>query len=403
MSSKKVKKFKTNTLYHYANEYRKHMTDESEIENIDMTEILEAEEEQIIKNGEILLENINAKMRLGKSTMAMARALRIHKLLKKYGKKNKKDKFGMKNIARDDQEFSKMMRNPELSNDIIVTDESNELEQTGENVTVENALKKVFSDVQAGRYVHRINCSPKETVDPNTDIMLSVIAVDKKNKITRSKLYYRFYEGGQEYIQLLGFVDTYVGDIIKNWDTIKDIFLKLKKTRKEEKLIEELRKKDWYVEYMIKKYQKMELITNEGIFKPRILDYADVILAVIKKLKPLTKLSSIVNHNIVRNYVKMEFRKAKIPTSIVGEELATREVMGMIDLWKSFYRVSKEIMSLDKKMSKEDKKIEKDLIQDRINGLDELRTTLRETAVIQEEEYVHYASINKKYHERLTE
>lgn len=42
----KNKKFKTNTLYHYANEYRKNLTEESEIEKIDMTSVLEAEEEE---------------------------------------------------------------------------------------------------------------------------------------------------------------------------------------------------------------------------------------------------------------------------------------------------------------------------------------------------------------------
>ena len=305
----KRKAFKTNTLYAMANEYRKNLTDESEIEKIDMTEILEREEELMIKNGEIILENVNAKMRLGKSTMAMARALRIFGLLKKYKKQPKSAQFGIKNIARDDQEFSKLMRNPDLQNTVIVTDESNELEQTGENVTVENALKQVFSDVQAGRYIHRISCSPKGVLDPNTDIMLSVIAIDKQTKVTRAKLYYRFNEGGAEYTQLLGFVDTYVGHLLKEWETVKQVFIKTNKTKKEQKLVDTAKKNSWYVLYMFKKYEKMELITKEGIFRPRMLDYAKIILAVTNELKPLCKISSLINSNIIRNYIKLNFKK----------------------------------------------------------------------------------------------
>ena len=67
-------KFKTNTLYYYANEYRKNVTSEDEIEKQDMTEILAREEEEMVKNGEIIIENVTGKMRLGKSTMAMARS-----------------------------------------------------------------------------------------------------------------------------------------------------------------------------------------------------------------------------------------------------------------------------------------------------------------------------------------
>lgn len=392
------KPFETNTLYHYANEYRKNITDENEIEKIDMTAILEAEEEEMIKRGEIIIENVNAKMRLGKSTLADARALRIFELLKKYKKQPKNAVFGMKNIARDDQEFSKMMRDPKLGNTVIVTDESNELEQTGENVTVENALKRVFSDVQAGRYVHRVCCSPKETIDPNADILLSVIAVDHVKKVTRAKLYYRFYEGGQEFIQLLGFVDTYVGHIIGNWLKIKELFFKFDKTEQEKALIERYRQEDWYVEYMIKKYEKMRLITDEGIFKPRILDYAEVILRVVKRLKPLTKMTSAINIRIVRNFIKMEFRKDKIPTSIVGISLATDETQGVLDLWISYWKMRTQMLQSEHRIEAARKGT--DLAQEEMKlvDLEMASEALKSAAQVSEAELEHYIMINKKYH-----
>ena len=70
----------------------------------------------------------------------------------------------------------------------IVIDENNELEKGGENVTAERQLNRVFSDVQAARYVHRICCSTKDTIDPNADIMLSIIAIDHKHKNLKNKL-----------------------------------------------------------------------------------------------------------------------------------------------------------------------------------------------------------------------
>ena len=47
-------------------------------------------------------------------------------LLKKH-KKREKGKFGIKNIARDQQEYSKIMRDPDIQNTVILTDEMNEL------------------------------------------------------------------------------------------------------------------------------------------------------------------------------------------------------------------------------------------------------------------------------------
>jgi hypothetical protein len=354
----------------------------------------------MIKDGEIIIININAKMRLGKSTLAMGIGEYIFGLLQKYKKQPKSAKFTLQNIARDDQEFSKRMRDVTLQNTVMVTDESNELEQTGENVTVEQALKKVFSDVQAGRYVHRVCCSPKEMVDENADILLSVIAIDRKACITRSKLYYRFYEGGQQHTQLLGYVDIPVGHIIKEWLPIKDIFLKPHKTEEEKQRIKDAQKHNYYVEYMIKKYEKMELITKEGIFKPRILDYAHIILAVVKELVPLTRLTNIINANIIRNYIKIHFRRAKIPTSIVGEELATREVQGLLDVYKAYWQVSKQITDSDKKIKElAIKGKQSSELTDREKQLVELRGTLLTTITFQEEELMHYAEINRKYHE----
>ena len=387
----------TNSLYHYANEYRKRMTDESEIEDTDMTDILKAELETMIKKNEIIIININAKMRLGKSTLGMAIAYDIFQSLKRNKKKSKKEKFSMQNIARDEMEYSQMMRDPERIQDVILTDEKNALESTGENVTTEKALRDVYSDVQAARYVHSISCSPKETTDTNADIMLFIIAIDKRNMITRSKLYYRYYEGGQEYIQLLGYVDWYVGHIIKNWMKVEDVFLKKNKTQKENDYINEMAKKDFYVEYMIKKHEKMDILNKEGIFRPRILKYSECILSVVMGLKDLTKSYNLIDHNITRNYVKMEFRKRKIPQSIIGEELSTREAMGILSIYKTYY---KTVRDLKKIMSKLENNPDEEL-REEVEQLKELKNSIAKTADMQISELEHYAEINRKYNEHL--
>ena len=81
-----------------------------------------------------------------------------------------------------------------------------------------------------------------------------------------------------------------------------------------------------------------------------------------------------------------------LESSIVGEELATRETLGLLDLWKAYWKVSKLIVKEDDKpnLSDDDK--------NRINDMVELRDRLLQTVLLQVEELEHYALINEKYH-----
>ena len=144
-----------------------------------MTQEFWKEIEEEIKNDEIINIQILGKPRMTKTTVAIHIGQQIFNLLIKHGKRTD-GKFGMENIARDKQEYSKIMTKEGTFATVIVTDESNELEETGENVTIEKALNNVFSNVQAGRYVHRASCSPREVIDPNADIILEVISADRK-------------------------------------------------------------------------------------------------------------------------------------------------------------------------------------------------------------------------------
>ena len=143
-------------IYGLAEQASQNIEDPEKIEEKDLTNIFWEELEMMIKQGEIIIVNINAKMRLGKSVLAFAIANKIHDLLKKYEQQPKNAQFGIKHLARDQQEFAKLMRDPNLKNTVIVTDESNAMETTGENTSVETKLAQMVSDVQAARYVHRV-------------------------------------------------------------------------------------------------------------------------------------------------------------------------------------------------------------------------------------------------------
>lgn len=390
---------KTNTFYHLAEKYRKLVTVEEEIEKVDMTETFYRELEYMISHGEIIIININGKMRTGKSTEAIQIGKTIYDLLIKYKQRPTNTSFNINNIMRNQQEYSKLMRDAETQYTVIVVDEWDDLEEGGENSSAESALNRVFSNVQAARYVHKVACSPKETSDPNADILLSIIAPDRKNMITRNKLYYRYYEGGIERIQLLGYVDINVKDVIYNWEKkVKKVYYKPKRTPEEEEFIKNQIKEDWYVEYVVRKTEKMELITKEGIMRPRMLDYAEVIYKTIQELKPLASLQNTLNPNIIRNYIKMNMRKAKIPVSIIGEDLSTREASGTLDLYKSLHKINKDI---DRHISKAQSNPTKTEIET-INTLKDVRTEIVKAINVQLEELKKYTSINKKYNEKVS-
>lgn len=361
-------KLVTNSFYHYASEFRKRLTEDQDIEKIDQTSLFYAETDEIITKGELLNININAPPTSGKSITAMAIAKNTYD---RHFKKHTKKQFGINNIARDDQEMSKMMRDPTLHDTIIVTDERNSLEHTGENSSVEDALFDYFSDVMAQRRIHKISCSPKDQVDKNALIQLEVISTDKINNINHCRLYYKIYEGGIEYTQLIGMVHINVKPILQE---------------------------AWYHEYRRRKFQKMDLILEHGIFRPRVLDYAEVINNVTEKLKGITKQPNILTPDIIRNFIKQECRVKKIPQSIVGEELATREVNGTLRLWISFHKLSKEIAGLTMAISKGSTNAK--VIEELTYQKDEAMKTMnqiQEIIKLQEEEMTLYKKLQQEY------
>lgn len=390
---------KVNALYYYANKYRQKPIEEAEIEAIDMTEVFWKEIETMIKEGEIIILNINGKPRTGKSTVGFSIGDSIFNYLIKYKFKDKKEKFGLRNIARDQQEKSVMMRDDKTQFTVIVTDESNELEKTGENVTVEMAFMKLVSDVMASRYVHGVSISPNEVIDPNADILIEVKTRDVKDKKNFCKLFYRYFEGGNQYIQLLGHIIIDVEKIVKVWENVKPVFYRPNRTEKEEQYINDMRRIDWYTEYVIKKHEKMDLITKEGIFKPRVLQYAGIILDVCNELMDITQYTNL-SKDMIKNFIKMKARKYKIPLSVLGEELITREVSGVLEAQKGISKTQYQIDKLEKQYEKGD--VTTIIYEVTKKKLYEIKAKHRELVNLQIEELKRFELLKKKYETILT-
>lgn len=390
----KEEKFKVNSFFYYANLYRQKAVPDEEIEAINMTDEFWKEMENEIRNDELPNININAKVRMAKSTTGIEVAKQLYNKMVEIKRLKGKEPFGIKNIARDQQEYCRMMSNPDVNWTVILTDEINELEETGENVTAERALNSVFSNVQAGRYVYRVSCSPASVTDPNADVFLEIIGVDRKRKITHCHLYYRMLKGGDQYMQLLGYVEINVGDLIKEWLKIKEDFFKndTKKDQEITKKIEKARKKDFYVEYMCRKYEKMKLITEEGIMRPRELEYAEVIMETIVDLIALTR-TNILTKDTIKSYILMKFRNHRIPTSIIGEELATQRANAVLSLYKLYFKLGKSIIDLEKKYEETGKQE----LREKVKVITNEWTAIDRAIKAQMEELNKMIEIKKKY------
>lgn len=395
-STRQEPKFKTNSFYKIAIAKVLKPTDDSDFINLDRTELFYNELKEHIKNGEIIIININAKMRLGKSTCGFSLGTDIFEMLKEKGIRKKTEKFGIQNVAGDQFEKSLMMRNPNLNNTIIVTDEWNELETGGENATAEEDLSKVFSDVQAARYVHGIGISPKDLVDPNADILLEIESINPQTLTTHCKLFYRFIHAGNLHTELIGTVNIYVGNVNKNWErNVKHIFYKTEKTKEEMKFIEEQSKKDWYVDYVIKKHEKMNLILKHGIFRKKDLYYAELKKAVYDELKDLASIG-VLNKKIIKNSVSATARKMKLVQSIWGEELITNDIEGIMDMEMSLNKLKGEIQKLKKSFS--ENKITENFYFDQLKKFEKAMQTINEGLSNQKNEIELCININKQFH-----
>lgn len=358
---KRPERIKVNLFYWLAEKFRKLATTEDEIERNDLTnEIIEALVKEAKKGGLINI-NINGLPTTGKSITAIAIAYALIRQI--FGRE-----MTVKDIDRDQQEYIKTVMNPDIEKTVRVIDEWNELETAGENSSVIDKQMNTLSDVQAQRFIHKIACSPKDVTDKNSWLFLEVFGTDKQKMINSVKVYYRMFIGGYEHRQLIGVAHISVEKILKM---------------------------EWYQEYRRRKFLKMEIMNKEGIFQPRKLDTAEATLKVVKKLMEATGTTGIMTPEVIRGFVKVEMTKRKMPLSIIGEELATRDVRGIVDPYKQYIKMTERMGQLKKKYERG--AIDPETYKTQTESMGKEAKMIIEVVDYQIKELERYAEIKKKY------
>ena len=268
--------------------------------------------------------------------------------------KNLGKEFTGENIVRTENEFSQIIRNKKLNNTIIVIDEINRMDHTGENTSTEDNFLMSYYEIMASYYVHRITCSPKGESDPNSEIYLETISINKQTGEILCHLYYNLFKGGDDQHIPLGYIRINATKTINNWKKIEEDFYKRRHEtdKKWEKQIEHRRKIDYYVDYMVRKAEKYDLAISHGIYNDRRLEYAEIVKEVYTALHELMGHTNLTIDTI-RNYVKKTFRDHKIPFSLLGLELATRETLGLLNIKKDYTNNCIKLKKLAQQLKKE--------------------------------------------------
>lgn len=363
-------------------------------DRMDLTNVFWNGIDFMIKNNELVNIQINAQVRKGKSTLGCSIGENIAKLLVKYNKKPKEFEFKINNIVRSQQEYSDIMKRGNLSNDIILIDEFDAMDDTGENSSVEQKLREKMSDIFAGLYVHKVSCSPNDVIDKNADIFIEIIATNKERRETLTHIYFNLLQNGVKTKIPIGKCVFSVAKVINNWVNFEPTFVnnyelnnmisqgkklsknELSKLEKENKLIEEYRKKDYYIEYMIRKYFKMNLTTKEGIYNSRELDNAEIILDIVNQLKDMAKHTDSFDINMVKAYTDIVARKRKMVLSLIGKKEIIDKAMGILLQYKALQKnlkliekEEKKIRILNKSYSKEIKELNKAKTSDNVKEI----------------------------------
>ena len=391
--------YSINNFRNIAETDMQNILEESVVWERDVTELFYKEIKIQLKRRELIIIQVNGKVRLGKSTVGWCIAKTILKEMYKLKLTTQKE-FTLNNVAMDQQEYNQFMMNPDTNFTVILTDEDNNMEKTGENSTTIASMDRDFSNIHAVRYVNQVNCSPNSIKDPNTDLILEVVSQEKVTRETVCKLYYRYFPMNIETKIPIGIVKIYVGDIIKNWeDEVKKHFLKPIRTKKDNEIIQKWAKKDSFVKYNILKEEKLNLITKYHIFKPRELEASKVINIIIKRNKHLVKYKKLTSRNRIKIEVENISQKEGNILSILGRELATDRVDGILELYRAKINIDWEIDNFNKKCA--NGKIDKDkFIQDKKNLLIAL-ADIEERIIEQETKFEEYEILWNKYRKEL--
>lgn len=281
-------------LRYLATLYSEAVVPESDIRKEDVTDYLRLEIERRISRRHLVNIQILGQVTDGKSTLMLKL---VSYILSCMGKR-----LSLDNIAGDQVEGLRKIADPSFSETCVGIDEWNQLATTGLNSTTESAQYQYYSDVQAQRYVHKVACSPSTVVDPNADIILQVVSLDKELKRTHFLVSYRLVKPEQQLFQLVGLASVSVADILS--DPV-------------------------YLKYREKKFAKMDLVTREGVRDVRELEQSRTILAVYERLEPMSEFSP-VTRDICSVYCDVVRHESSELHSILTTDDIVRKVHGLL-------------------------------------------------------------------------
>lgn len=289
-----------------------------EIYNHDVTDEFVGDMEYIFKTGRLLAVAINGEVREGKSTVMAKLVKHANQAL---GKKMTShyiapDQFDFARLTKGTKENEEWFGEKYINNCCLGLDEYNPLSETGAGSTTENKYLEWFYDIAAARYIHRISVSPRRIQDPNANYIITIQHSNKKTKTTTGELYYRITTPNGPIIQLVGRIEIYVGDILKE---------------------------KWYQEYNQRKTLKIDFPAKHGIPDARKLFWAETILKIYGELENEASFQTI---SIVRIKSKVE--------RIAREDVQFHSMlsnMELVDLIKGLLENKRSILTLENKLA----------------------------------------------------
>lgn len=375
-------KIEIDRLKHEYIKAKESLLPESEAIEIDFTETFYEWLREMIDRRKLIVVAIRGRVRSGKSTAAIAVMKYVNEYIVSIRLNPDATKAMWKYIFSDQTEFLRFINEP-IRNVCIDIDEFNRMARTGYNATTEEALYEHYSDVFAGKYIHRVTASPSTITDRNTEVILDVIEENQEARVVHCKLIYRDIITNN--YMTLGRVDVYVGDLITHWidDGVRDLVeTKPHLTPEEERTVQYWKEHDFYCRYQVKKYARMALMDTHGVKDIRDLEFSLPVLITLQHLQEPAKTKRISMSTIRLEVDNVCRAQKRIYNILTTHEIADR-VKGLIDV---FHEICKDEARIDKCKTA----VQKDGLQ---RSIEHQRSLLDEQLRLQR----HYERVYKEY------
>lgn len=343
-----------NSFYFHATEVLDKAIPTADVRNRDLTNTFFAELDNYIKLGYTISININGMTRGGKTSAGWVISNYIHHCMIKHKRIPKHIPFTLYNIRRDQEDFAYVVKDPLLKECVFLIDEWSSLEEAGENATAQSAWIKEFTNIHAGRHIHRVSCSPDALCDPTADIILELVpgGQDRETQTTQFLLYYRYIKGGGFETTLIGHVIIDVSRLIRNWVPLENIYYKKEQNPAEKQSIKSAAAHDLYVQYIIRKHERMALLTEHHIQRPRELHYAAPILKTFLKLRSINTIMKVTEDMVLMQLEAVVHDLGKVDLSILGRGFMTRRICALLGFDKSLWIMHKKIEAYNQETEK---------------------------------------------------